>query len=123
MITWNYIKQIFKKTPSTPTALSGLNKMIVYVQKDGRIFIDLDISNKDENQAKYFGSMLFLVNEGYCSQIAINLLSSFATKNPSYIEFVQNTMAAWSTEIDNYNNCNPIVSPANFYKNIGGLNK
>lgn len=108
------------------------NRLIISVKPDGKITIDLDAPNYTQADAEHFAVMLFLLNEGQCSQTILDLLFDLTVKDKSYVKFMEKIITTWSGKIIEAeggdtliltDQMNPIVSPSSFYTNIGQQKK
>lgn len=128
---WNLLKNFIglfhhEKPVTNNTELD--NQIIISVPKNGRVKIDLKISNYSDLDAETFGLMLFFMNEGYYAQTILDLLFDLtANKQKQSINFMEKSINAWSIAINNFdispetntiNKQDPIISPTSFYKNI-----
>jgi hypothetical protein len=123
-----YIQGLFKTQPKEETD----NQLTISVQKNGTIVVDMQLPNASTTDAEQFAYMLFMLNEGRLCQTILNLLSDFAAQNTSGINFMEKSILTWHNLIDAYEqtleqaggnktnkNNDPIVSPSQFYQNIG----
>ena len=104
------------------------NQITISIPKNGKVKIELKVNNYSELDAETFGLMLFFMNEGYYAETIVNLLFDLTlNKEKKTIAFMEKSIDAWSTAINNFdiqpntniiNNQDPIISPTSFYKNI-----
>jgi len=126
MNIFNFFKQIFfnrfdnQKEDSTPKDLNNL--LIVPVDDEGKIRVKVTINNTDNNAGKKFGEMLFLLNEGYCTQSILDIFDDIVESEASYGKFLRDVIDRWSSKITESEKLEidqsdkPIISPTFFYK-------
>jgi hypothetical protein len=95
------------------------NSIIFHLDQNQKINVDIDLNNLSTEDAKQFGLLLFLINEGYYVQSFLDIISNISKVDTTKTEFVQSVISSWSNAIienDNYvkNNQDPIIKPTQF---------
>lgn len=111
----NYFKQLFYKKTVSDTTVSK-NKIIFEVDNNQKIDIKFELNDLSVEAATKFGYLLFLINEGYYVQSALDILSNMAKEDLNKQRFAQQTINQWSSKIlDNETiNDQPIIKPTQF---------
>jgi hypothetical protein len=122
---FNFLKSLFdrfytKKEDSIPKDPNNL--LIISVDNYGQIRVKITINNTDNNAGKKFGEMLFLLNEGYCTQSILDIFDDIVESEASYGKFLRDVIDRWSSKIteseklETDQSDKPIISPTFFYK-------
>jgi hypothetical protein len=99
------------------TKNTNTNSILFYLDQDQKINLDIDINNISSEDAKQFGLLLFLINEGYYVQSFLDKISDIAKKHADKTEFIQTVISVWSHAIienDKVVEQDPIIKPTQF---------
>jgi hypothetical protein len=126
---YNYLLSLFNYKNNEHTEINTdtkkqNNSILFYLDQNQKINLDIDIDNISADDAKQFGLLLFLINEGYYVQSFLDIISDIAKKHSDKTEFVQTVISTWSNAIiENdkaVNQEDPIIKPTQF--NIASKN-
>lgn len=97
------------------------NTILFEINQNQDIKIKIDINDSSLDGSQKFGNLLFMLNEGYCTQNILEILTDIAKQNSHQAKFVQDIITVWSARIiesdistTNTSNQTPIVSPSQF---------
>lgn len=115
----NYIKKLLfnKKSNISNTNISAIIFQIDNSNEETKIKIELE--NLSTDAAQKFGSLLFLINEGYYVKPILDILSEMSKESMEKAIFTQYTMSEWSSKVATNNNTDddPIIKPTQFNTN------
>lgn len=97
------------------------NTILFEINQNQDIKIKIDINDSSFDASQKFGNLLFMLNEGYCVQNILEILTDIAKQNSHQAKFVQDIITIWSARImesdittANSSNETPLVSPSQF---------
>lgn len=119
---YNYLLSLFNYKNNEQTEINTEttktnNSILFYLDQNQKINLDIDINNISADDAKQFGLLLFLINEGYYVQSFLDIISDIAKKHSDKTQFAQNVISTWSNAIienDKVTDQDPIIKPTQF---------
>ena len=117
---YNYLLSLFnhdKQNTDNLETKKGINSILFYLDENQKINLDVDIDNISAEDAKQFGLLLFLINEGYYVQSFLDIISDIAKKHSNKTQFAQTVISTWSNAIlenDKVVEQDPIIKPTQF---------